>query len=256
MTAESDKDSLSKFPDLEYGRDLFVQLFHTETPLINLGYKSSQREIAKPVLRLMESEGRVRLKPLEVYFGESGEATVVLQKLRNGGYYMYADRGGHPSFMQMITSKGFFDNEFLTIVARVNMLSGNQDYCDINTLVTHLYEGQITDRPIHMEPRNPLSQLKSALLPNTAIYKAAWTDEETKLELVIESNFVDKALADGDSQPEIEIWRRLSTQNLEGQKWVPWGKKPNISEDRLKKILEAKKAKVVVGQLVFGESTV
>jgi hypothetical protein len=256
MSSEQRKDNLLQFPDLENARNLFVQLFQTETPLINLGYNTQQREIVKPVLKLMEGEGRVSLKSLEVYFDGIGGATVVLERLKRGGHRLLADKGGHLGFMEMMVGRGFFDNELPTIVAHMCMLPGDKNYSDIQTLVSHLYEGYISNKPVHLEPSAPLSRLKSMLSPNTAIYKAAWTDDDTKLELIIESNFVDKALADGLSDQEIEIWRRLPTQSLDGQSWVPWGKKPNISEDTLKKILDEKRTKIATGQLVFEKTVI
>ncbi len=249
-----------------YARDLFVQLFRDEIPLVNLGYNSPQRTLAKLALLFLEKEeGELRLKPQpSVFFGDEGWFVgVQLTRMNRGGYYAYALYDTHGLYLSQFSTPEerrwafcfwepkirFFEDDYAA-VAEINMIPGNVAIDDIDTLVGHLYEGRYGEQ-VNMKKISPISVIKTRITPSVATYRAAWTDDETKLELVVESNHTSKATGDKSLANMLYVWRRLPTQNLQGQKWIPFGRKPNISESRMKKILEAKKEKMVTGQLAW-----
>ncbi len=56
----SPPDNLSKYPDLQRARDLFIELLSSDRPLRNLGYNAKQTQVAKPILMLTQEEGQVK----------------------------------------------------------------------------------------------------------------------------------------------------------------------------------------------------
>lgn len=264
---KSQQKERTRVPELEYGRELFIRLFRDESPLINLGYTPAQRTAAKRALRSLEEEGRLFLKPYPwVSFGEEYVGAELAQ-LEHAGYYLTAfyDASGKvasglfPKAKDRLAAQiilgerfGFFEDEPPGHAVIIHILSQEAAEADLATLVKHLYEGSGgTKRRVRLEEATKLATLKSQILPSAATYRAAWVDEETKLELVVENNFRSKALGEDASIKEVQLWRRLPTQDFKGKSWVPFGRKPNTSKKRLLKILEEKRERVVTGRLVL-----
>ncbi|QQG40649.1 MAG: hypothetical protein HYV37_03785 [Candidatus Levyibacteriota bacterium] len=167
----------SRFPEFEYGRDLYVQLFKDDTPFVNLGYLPYQRIIAERALSILENDGHIRLTPMPcaTFTGEKGDLgdAVYLYLLRHDGYSLHADvevpEGGIDQ--SWILRHTFFGSEASSTVVEINMLPGDTNCEDLTSLVRHLYEEkgvQIGGHPeIHLEPDALLSRVKSALSSST-----------------------------------------------------------------------------------------
>lgn len=261
--------------NLEYGRDLYVQLFQDESPLINLGYSAKQVQFTRSALSLMEREGafyptpkpRVAFGNLEI-ISEDTSPHVWLTTLANGGFKAIAqypllwvpdrfenDKGYiHPSPYKT----DLISEEFpLGVAAVIDILPGDKDYQDVDELVQHLYEGAWLN---HYHIRNPkmespsvLNFLKSRFSTSVAVFRAGWVDENTKLELVVETDiysrlqgFTGEKVISSEGGQKInisvirEVWRRLDQIEKDGLVWAPFGKKPNPSNQSIQKALEGK----------------
>ncbi len=96
-----------------------------------------------------------------------------------------------------------------------------------------------------------LTDIKSVAFPAVATYKATWIDEETKLDLVVETDLYDREVGEPHPKKYVETWRRLPVIEHEGKSWLPFGRKPNVSKEVTKKALETSRG--TVGKFVFGE---
>lgn len=242
----------------EYGRNLYVNLFHDDTPFVNLGYPLELRSLARRALYHLEEEGRINGGKW-AFFGNDDES-VSIHLLRHGGYWLYAHVDFHPiigslddyptieAYRRQRSRFDFFETHAPGTVAFIAMLPADVDYTDIHGLVRHLYEGTAgSGDNITMEPSSLISNIKTHIFIRNAVYRAAWVDDKSKLELVVESNF--SAKDDEHTDMEMDVWRRLPTVEYEGKSWTPFGKKPNMSRRFAKQALEKLKGKVVIGNL-------
>lgn len=218
-------------------------------------------------LRSLEGEGRVYLEPSAWVMFDGEDVDVQLGQLEQGGYYLIASYDVAEKLVKEVYQDPlkqalalatwgqrfkFFEDEPPEYTAIIHMLPEGAAKADISTLVPSLYEGSGgTIIRVRIEEENKLATLKSHLLSSVATYRAAWVDQETKLELVVESNFASKTLGDDASIKEVHLWRRLPTQEFEGKSWVPFGRKPNVSKKRLLQILEESKERVITGRLAL-----
>lgn len=271
--------------DLKYGRDIYVKLFQDENPLINLGYSAKQIQFTRRALLTMEEEGTYFPTPKpRVYFGdpdglisENLNPHVWLTTLKNGGFKAIAeypllwmpDRNDEE---KGYISSGNFKSDLPLeefpgeVVAVIDMLPAGK-YDEEEVLVRHLYEGAWLN---HYHERNPqigkpnfANWLRSRFSTSVAAFRSGWVDENTKLELVVEtdiysrlkglkgSHFVQTESGRRDILAVTEVWRRLPEIEHEGAFWVPFGKKPNPSRQSIQKALEGKTAvRTALGKLV------
>lgn len=252
-----------KIGEFSYARDLFVQLFKDDSALINLGYTAKQMAITRPILRYLEEEGELREPGYASFGSEERDEGVNIYSLSGGGHTLFASREVERldllsldaevflEGIQRLEAIRFFEDEPEAFVAIVNMIPSAMGYDDLDKLVKGLYEGTYEGGQlgrVSLEKSSPLSKIKSRVSPKTAVFRAAWVDEATKLELVVETNYLSKAIRDEDDIKEYNIWRRLPTQELDGKAWIPFGRKPNVPNKRIREILEAKRdqARVVL----------
>ncbi len=282
MSAEA-ADTQKKF---EYGRDLYVALFKDDAPFVNLGFAPRQKGLARRVLSQLEGPGTVVLSPYPcAYFTETDplnptdtQDAVYMRFLRHSGYNIHADiptpsyykadplsavwppeplYDSFDAYRSALQEMTFFEGDDPGVVAVVNMLPWTTDYSDVNQLVKHLYEGtEISNNIITAEPQTLASRLKSPFSPKTATFRAAWVDDQTKLDLVVESDFMDRVFDTKKPEKYIDIWRRLPELDQDGQIWIPFGKKPNSSNKNAKLAFEAKGKRVVTGNLATETSQI
>ncbi len=219
-------------PDFEYARELFIQVFKDDTPLVNCGYTLSQLGIAKSALSALEEESiRIVLTPPPAFvdFGKLGSGrSVELFQLPHGGYKLDAEYN-----INDYNGIDFFEFPYHHSAAIFSAIPENVGLEDIPRLVKNLYEGSDSDLcDTHMVQRNPLTQRLNSVLDSLVTFRAFWVDERTKIDLVVETNFTTETdRAEIGSEDVTHIWRRLPTQELEGQRWFIFGRKPNISKD-------------------------
>lgn len=230
-----------------YGRDLYIKLLQDDTPLVNLGYTAEQRVLARRALSHLEDE-EARLSPgymggfyypNTVVFGLNnfGDFGVRLMQLQGGGYDLQAEMD------TIIEPEIFEDNPRL--LARIDMIPDNVMYEDLDTLVQKLY-GRDDPRVKGMRRSHLLSRILSHFTP-VATYRAAWVDEDTKLELVVEHNYWGVQVHEEAGfwpDTELDTWRRLPPIKLDGKRWVPFGMKPDTSKRAAQKAPEEAKGKV------------
>lgn len=230
-------EPLAQFPELERARNLFIALFNNDTPLINLGYSSSQRAKAKKALGLIQEEGRV-LNPnssaRSLYFSDKSGVDVaeITQLIQDGGFHLYAGHdptagGGVENLIFAIegAKPTVFGDSFT--VAEVNLLNPEVNVADLDGLMKIFYGGGNYTRTA-VTKKNPLSVLGRAA-GVTGTYRAAWVDSETKLEFVAEISLPQAE----QFEPDYHRWRRLpQLADLRGEV-TSFGRRPNVSRENV-----------------------
>lgn len=268
---------LAANPNLKYARDLYVQLFEKTSPLTSLGYGPAQRELLAIALKQLENEVGHVYSPTHVAFSDNdGHYRASIGGLRrNNGWQMIAtreieaqiksasdeDMSAEDLFLATLVHKPrvqFFEfpsYESSNCMAIINMLPSDINYEDITILVPNLYVTEtLYSGQLEMREDNLLNRLRSKVKPDymTPTYRAAWIDDETKLDLVVQyrTKLIDAVSKNDEKMPKegaIDIWRRLPVQSLDGREWIPFGKKPSVSSEQAMKAFE-KPESVVVGQ--------
>lgn len=245
--------------DLSYAREVFIHLFQDESPFVNLGYTARHRATAKTVLKRLEEGGKARVINTGETIAEFGRgpADATIARLRHGGYSLYGhyDWDDEKSLMEVLLSisrgsirEGFFQSRPPELIVLTELLPVDTDWEDVNSLVKHLYEGV---GGVQIRPRKILTSLASRVLP-TSTYRARWTDEKTRLELIVETGYMYKTAEPWEAEElEIESWRRLPIIEMEGKSWVPFGLKANTQSSRLREILNAKEKRIATGELAW-----
>ena len=109
-------ETLAQFPDLARARELYIDLFKDNSPLVNLGYNSRQIEYAVHTLLLLQGEGEVNVEtrstsPYLVFKNpdNNSEEDVYINCLPSKqGFYLGATRDeivnqqGNSSFEEML----------------------------------------------------------------------------------------------------------------------------------------------------------
>lgn len=259
---------LSDFPQLRQARELFIALFPDDSPFVNLGYTAKQTQIAKRVLSNLENEEAnlqmIGTKASVSFHNQNGDDMVDLSQLRHGGYdlvgihdYVWLVHGAASRLRALLLgpSVKFFEGEPNEFVAIIRMLPVTDGYNNIDLLVKHLYEGSEGSRQeLNLEKKSIMTTIKSKIIPSTATFRAVWLDDQTKVELVVETDFESKIV--GSRNKNIHVWRRLPEVELDGKKWTPFGRKPNASSEQTMQVLNAKRESVASGQLSFGKNSV
>lgn len=234
--------------DLEYGRELFINLFKDSTPFINMGYSPSQIELAKIPLRLIEEEGtqsgnRVQWRTDDYVYSTN------LHGMNYGGFYLEGGSnhmllffvGPEEDRVQHLRASTprvkFFDYETEQMFALAMVPS---DIDDTHSLVTKLYETSYGE----MKKRDLIDNVVPRQGYDRGIYTAAWMDDKTKLDLVVKykhKTLNEYLLAEiGQKDGKIDVWRRLPNVELEGAEWTPYGRKPNTSVSQAMSAFEKK----------------
>lgn len=269
MTEQQESKPNSEFArkELEYARELFIHLFADESPLTNLGYTARQRQAAKSAIIALENEGRFYHEPKPQAFIEGQDARTIVTTLKHGGYKL---RGDYPpiwtpaeqpgySYLNIRVNLNFVHDQLLPDNAAlvIEILPPDVNLEDVDGLTKHLYEGSwisiplTQDRPDpSFEKLSPSSTLRSRIFAHNATYRAGWVDEDIHLELVVETDIFGRMYGFRNARKVVDVWRRLPNVEFEGKIWTPFGKKPNPSDESIKRALEGKEEK----QILFGAS--
>jgi hypothetical protein len=270
QNSESD-EVLVRFPELARTRTLFIELLKDRSPLVNLGYTNKQVEFAIPALRLLQEKGEV-LTHLSVPYlsfqnppdGPEIESLQVYELPSREGYYLFASRDE--------TMRGWAD---LTLAERrkrllfgrnpviifddlpiqaafISLFEDKADIKNLDYLIAEIYgDSSFTDAPMGMKADTPLTRAARRVgLAGT--YEAAWVDERIKLEFVAKI----EAPEDRTIGPNYVAYRKLRpVGDLKGT-MIPFGKKANISEDKVNDVLSAQQDRVISGELALGRARI
>lgn len=277
------KVEISQFTELRYARDLFVHLFRDGIPFVNLGYGSAQVQTALTALRQLENEEGIVTSPHLVRFTDEDQYySSTLLRLKHGGWQLVADRNilkqlkdaatesetREMIFLKYMTYKPqvpFFTNESADYMLILDMLPTGEGLEDIGKLVPKLYETvEFTGRDFDsMIEDTPVNRFRARFFsPYHSTFRAAWFDDETKRDLVIQhvdrhTRRMAKHGSYGEDQEEgkIDIWRRLPKQELDGKSWTPFGRKLSASSEQAMRAFESDRS-VVTGKLVLAPQKV
>lgn len=263
-------ETLAQFPKLARARELFVELFASRSPLINLGYTARQQQFALPALTLLEEQGEVKFDPKGPYLGfadpeNPGIGDLQVQELENAqGFYLFGVRE-ESTWHDKALSKEERERKLLTIifsgkpsgnstiifsdfpeqVADITLFEETVELANLDYLVQQMCN-YYTVAPFGLHAKKPLATIaKTVNLVST--YQAAWVDERTKLEFVAKIEIQENK----PFGPTYVSYRRLTPVSDSLGKVTPFGKKANVSEEKVSKALSATK-QLAVGQLVLG----
>ncbi len=252
---------LNNYPELSRARDFLIELFSDRSPLRILGYTEQQIAFAVPALDLIQDEGSVgvfKSKPYLSWSKNHDSLAAEIESLPNkSGYRLTArrdevERGSallSPAerLMKMIYSENpvIIFKDFDIQVADILLFKPETGLGNLDALVKLVTEGNFYWQRIKKE--NPLTKIsqKVGIAPT---YRAAWIDEGTKLEFVIE-------IKERGQEPQYLAYRRLNTLSDSASSVIPFGKKANATEQKVKQALEAKTDRVVQGNLAYGKTT-
>jgi len=252
------EEVLSGYSDLARARNLFIALFNDKLPLINSGYTNRQIGYAIPVLKLIEESGEVvtYAKDPYLFFENSNEPdaehTSIGRLPGRHGFYLHAHkddtfRGWSYLTMDEKFYRIFFCHptvifdHFPGQVAFIALFDEEADITDLDFLVQELFSSDFSDFRLGLKRESKLTKIAKEL-KIAVTYKAAWVDEETKLEFAAK-------LDSSQDEPEYVAFRRLNPIFDAKGRLVPFGEKPNVSKDRVSQALSAQNRKFVSGQL-------
>lgn len=279
--------------DLSYGRELFLHMFQDSSPFASLGYSAPQIEEARKALKQLENvEGRTS-SPLQVtfdddrFYSSSVQLSYEGKDLEKNLWHLSAQRDIYRMIMSQLPPdaseeeikqkklqalflgagsvkiKTFRENE--NLLAAVSMFPEDADTADIQTVIKGVNDGWHgfgTDAGMLHKPT-----LWNKLLEKTgrnrfgSTYRAAWLDDQSKRDLVIEYTNphvqkmakLSKKMGETDEQSteesKLQVWRKLPEQELDGQKWIPFGLKLNQSASQAMAAFESQP--VATGRLSF-----
>lgn len=146
----------------------------------------------------------------------------------------------------MNTNRIIVFDDFPTQVAHIGLFDETAEVTNVHYLIRALYDLYIT----RMKRESKLTEIVRDF-GISGTYQAAWVDEETKLE------FVAKILMPGDekSSPNYVTYRRLKTISDPTGNLIPFGKKANISQQKVIEILSAQK-KQITGSLSWAQAKI
>jgi hypothetical protein len=261
-------ETKGRFYDLFRARELYIQLFRDSSPLINLGYTAAQIELAKPVLSLLEGEGKVATylpnNPFLAFNREVGSDSLELEVYSLTGTYGFdlsARKDWDQSFGDWIglseeerferifhhinESENIFD-DYPAQVAQIALFEENARIYDLDFLMHQLLSDLFSDTLLGMQNENTLTSA-ARNIGMVGTYRALWTDE-TRYEFVAKLDFP----GNNDFDSQYVAYRRLNPVSDSKGKMIPFGKKANISQDNILKILKLKKQKEISGQIISG----
>lgn len=258
---------LSRFPELARARSLFIELFKDRSPLINLGYTSRQVEFALPVLRLLEEEGGVmdHLRDPYLTFDNPRDSWVEALEV----YYLPSRQGFYLSATRDETARGWDDlteverlwrmlytqnpviifSDFSDEIAHIGLFDETADVTNLDYLIREFYADSFTNAPEGMRREGKLTKIARAI-GIAGTYRATWVDDETKLEFVAKLDAPEYRQLGSD----YVAYRRLRPISDNQGTVVPFGKKANVFEQKVTKILSAQKQQIVSGQLSWGKA--
>lgn len=133
-------------------------------------------------------------------------------------------------------------------VARIGLVgeieAGNLDYL-VTQILAHYYS-------LHpdLKPENRLTKVANRL-GVFGTYDACWVDEQTKLEFVAKIH----AKTDRGQDPDYVAFRKLKGVSDTRGTLIPFGKKANITQEIVERVLDQQKQRVLTGQLSWQPSS-
>lgn len=128
-----------------------------------------------------------------------------------------------------------------TVVAKITLFTDPDKISNLSFIAPRLLKRDLT-LPRSVRKEQPITKILRKL-EKTAIYTATWVDEDTKIEFVAK-------LDEPYLNPIFVSYRRLAILSDDQGTVIPFGKKANISGEKVTKILTERKSQVV-GNLVF-----
>lgn len=258
---------LAQFPELARARNLYIELFEDRSPLVNLGYTNRQVEFALPVLRLLEEEGEVMSYMRQPFLSFDNPKDPSVESLQvyflpsNQGFYLFAikdetSRGwGELSQGERVWRMFYAQQPVITFddfpeqVAHIALFDETAHITNLDYLVRQLYADSFTNAPQGMRREGILAKAARAM-GVVGTYKAAWVDEATKLEFVAKLD----APEDRKLGSVYVAYRKLNLISDFQGTVIPIGKKANISEQKVTKVLSSQRQQAVSGQLAWGKA--
>lgn len=254
-------ETLIHFPGLARARELYIQLFKDNTPLVNLGYTPKQIEYSIIALRLLEGEGKVNthFKKPTLEFGDPtnpGELVEVSYLENNQGFYLYACRettdpdisDKYERLIRILAGSTFKVLDSVGTIAKIALFQDTNRINELDYLIPQLYSPSAEALDKGVKKENVLTKAARTFGLATT-YRAAWVDERTKLEFAVEVN--DSTSIKRGEPLECNIWRRLNPVSDDLGIVVPFGRKPNTSVESVKEILSSAQSKAVSGKLAL-----
>lgn len=249
--------------ELQRIRELVIGVFKDESPFVNLGYTTRQTQFALPVIRLLEEEGKVtrprkdqpailhffnpedpRAEYGSIYGLEDGEGfameAVRDETLRDSGEDFSPEERVLMALTKVVNTDVFGD--FDPEVAHIVLFHDGFDMTNLDSIMRAI-SYRSTRSPRGMKPET-LTNSVTRNLGRNGTYRAAWVDEDTKLEFVARLDHP----ANEFLQPLYVAYRKLSQVEDPSGKMHVIGRKANQSEDRVNEILERKKDRVTIGR--------
>lgn len=255
---------LAQHPGLARARELFIDLFEDSMPLVNLGYTRKQIAFASPTLRLLEGEGLIETytddNPFLLFNSADPHAEWLnvyalpnrigfeLSAHRDEFWRGWGELSRDQRLRRMLTFTDPVDifQDYPSQVASIALFEDGTDMNDLDYLVRHFVVDSSTRAPMGMKVENPLTRIaKSIGLVGT--YRAAWVDEQTKLEFVVKIEAPEHR-RDG---PDYVTYRKLRPIFDSNGTMTPVGKKANASPKQVTQILSEKKKQVTSGSLAW-----
>lgn len=250
-----ESETLGRFPELARARNLYIDLFKDDSSLVNCGYTAQQKVLAKDALQLIEGPGKIyhpnKPKLTQLVFMEGGKWAAIKKFANEVGYeltavnepYFARTPAWEVAYVMRTEKSPVFEMDYVAII---NLVKQGTVEDNLDSLIhTFFNEGAYSLTKTQKE--NPLSKVTRAL-GMTATYRARWVDESTKLEFVIEiKSPTDKELGG----PFYHTWRRLNAISDAKGKVIPFGRKANVSKEKVLRTLDNEPASVVHGQLAW-----
>lgn len=300
---KSGRNEIEVSQDLSYGRELFLQMFQDSTPLSTLGYSTPQIEEARRALKQLENEkgqsfysDSVTFKDEDNFYSSELKHSFGGKNYSHDFWHLNARRDIVGMAMSQIPPdapeevaramqiraafgaaidikvKTLKENE--NLLAAVTCFPEDVDTENIDTLVNRIALGNGFATGMSFEVKKPTLWNKFRQnfggYTSPMTYRAAWLDDRTKRDLVIEytdyhhkrmAKHYEKMRKSKYYQPEdlegadisdsrLLVWRRLGEQELDGKRWIPFGARLNTTSEQAMAAF-AQEDKVVSGQFAY-----
>ncbi|MCS7091970.1 MAG: hypothetical protein NZM26_01305 [Patescibacteria group bacterium] len=257
-------EALKQYPDLALARNLFIQLFSDRSPLVNLGYTNEHIDYAWPVLRLLEGGGKVmtqiRRYPYLSFTNPQfpdAESLQIYHLPEKRGFSLFATRDENSRRFANLSPEERLMREIFTMqpviifedlpqqVAHICLFRAKDPKLNsLDYLVESIFCGWFTDPLFGLHPEGFVTKFARRInLAGT--YRAAFLDEGTKLEFVIELNVPE------EKRVVSVVYRKLNPVTSGGVTMIPIGKKPNKSIDEVKRAFSQHSRQIVEGEFAW-----
>lgn len=254
---QSHGDILQQFPELQRARDLFTDLFKDRSPLVSLSYTPRQIEWTTPVLRLIEGSGEIEthISPPYLSFENPRDPdveTVQIYQLPDlNGYHLHAIHDPMLRRREGETREQRFWNFFRTnpnrmfeiyegMVAHIILFKETANVENLEYLVKTVMALEHFAVQVKKESIFSIFGRKLGLV---GTFEATWLDN-ARTEIVIKAEVPNEL-----TEPFYYQWKRLKPVYDSYGTVIPVGQKPNISHNKIDKILSEEREFVLAGQL-------